>query len=347
MNRTLRNGLAVAGMAGGMIFLGQAVANADQGNTNTSGQVATAEAEGDDSQAGNVNVTGQANVSDTSTTVVNAPVQKTGDASNTTTITLPANAPAKVEIDDATINQTATTGSISGGNQQVTLPPAAPVTQTNTNTTHQVATAESEDDKRGGNYGNNNSRSNSGGGSDEAEAGNVNLTGQLNLHDGSTTIINRPYQSTGDATNNVHLDFSNANFYCGDEKLVLTSNEGPRKCEYTIKIQDLTINQTATSGSISGGNQTVGAPAAPAPAPVHHAKPAHHHKAAAPAHHAKPVHHAPVRHAAPVSTTAQPKGSLAYTGAETTAPLALGLIALGAGGALTLAGRRRSTTATV
>jgi hypothetical protein len=49
-------------------------------------------------------------------------------------------------------------------------------------------------------------------------------------------------------------------------------------------------------------------------------------------------------HAAPVNKTAQPKGELAYTGAETTAPLTLGLLALGAGGALTLAGRRRQTT---
>jgi LPXTG-motif cell wall-anchored protein len=48
-----------------------------------------------------------------------------------------------------------------------------------------------------------------------------------------------------------------------------------------------------------------------------------------------------------VSPTAQPKGQLAYTGAETSAPLTLGLLALGAGGALTLAGRRRSSTAAV
>ncbi|TKJ30642.1 hypothetical protein, partial [Blastococcus sp. CCUG 61487] len=69
-----------------------------------------------------------------------------------------------------------------------------------------------------------------------------------------------------------------------------------------------------------------------------------HHKAVAPA----PKKHtvAPVTHrAATTKSAAQPKGQLASTGAETTAPLALGLIALGAGGALTLAGRRRSTTA--
>jgi hypothetical protein len=54
-------------------------------------------------------------------------------------------------------------------------------------------------------------------------------------------------------------------------------------------------------------------------------------------------HHAAPVHRAPVSTTAQPKGQLAYTGAEVSFPLTLGLLALGAGGALTLAGRRRQT----
>jgi LPXTG-motif cell wall-anchored protein len=48
-----------------------------------------------------------------------------------------------------------------------------------------------------------------------------------------------------------------------------------------------------------------------------------------------------------MNTHAQPKGELAYTGAETSVPLTLGLIALGAGGALTLAGRRRTATAAV
>ena len=61
---------------------------------------------------------------------------------------------------------------------------------------------------------------------------------------------------------------------------------------------------------------------------------------------------APVKAAAPAAKKASPaaKGStasanqLAFTGAETSLPLTLGLLALGAGGALTLAGRRRETT---
>ena len=42
-------------------------------------------------------------------------------------------------------------------------------------------------------------------------------------------------------------------------------------------------------------------------------------------------------------SSAQPSGPLAFTGAETSLPLTLGLLALGVGAALTLAGRRRET----
>jgi hypothetical protein len=49
-------------------------------------------------------------------------------------------------------------------------------------------------------------------------------------------------------------------------------------------------------------------------------------------------------HRAPVSATAQPSGQLAYTGADVSLPLTVGLIALGAGFALTAAGRRASGT---
>ena len=353
MNRTLRNGMAVAGMAGGIFFLGQAVASADghvtQANGNTSGQASDSQVQGSggDSGAGNLNVNLQGNAADVSTTIVNAPDQSTGSVSNGVSVTLPANAPAEVKIEDVTINQSGTTGS-NYANQTVTDLPSPTVTQTNTNTTTQVAESESEKG-RSGNHNNNSGPSTlsggGGGGGSESGAGNVNLNGQLNLVDGSTTIINRPDQTTGSVTNTVNLDFSNATFWCGSEMVDLKS-DGPRKCEYTIKIQDVVINQSGTTGS-NYANQTIGSPAAPAPAPVHQAKPAQQpqHKAAAPAHQAKRA--APAANRAPMSTTAQPKGSLAYTGAETTAPLALGLLALGAGGALTLAGRRRSTTATV
>lgn len=100
------------------------------------------------------------------------------------------------------------------------------------------------------------------------------------------------------------------------------------------------------------GNQPGDKPGHPGDKPAQHGDRADHKPAAVPAaapvkKAASPVAHPAAANTTTVSTTAQPKGELAYTGAETTAPLALGLIALGAGGALTLAGRRRSSTATV
>jgi len=77
------------------------------------------------------------------------------------------------------------------------------------------------------------------------------------------------------------------------------------------------------------------APAKAAPAKAAPAK-------AAPAK-AAPAKAAPVGHKAAALSSAQPSGQLAFTGAETSLPLTLGLVALGVGGALTLAGRRRET----
>jgi hypothetical protein len=291
MNRTLRNGIAVAGMAGGIFFLGQAVASADEGvvgqdNSNSTGQVAESEAGHDDAAAGNVNGTLQVNYSDTSTTIVNKPTQTTGNATNNTTIVLPSSAPAVVKIEDASIHQTATTGSNSGGNQTVSDLPDQNVSQSNSNETKQVAEAEGDDSWK------------KFGGGDDAEAGNLNLTGQLNIHDGSTTIINAPEQTTGDATNNVVIDFSNAAFYCGNELYSLTSEQSS-KCEYIIKIEGLDITQNATTGSNTGGNQVIGGGDKDYGHPhADHHKAGHHadcpeHKAAAPA---------PVKRAAPVAT---------------------------------------------
>ena len=140
-----------------------------------------------------------------------------------------------------------------------------------------------------------------------------------------------------------------------DNTLTCYSEEGDVDCSQHITniINIISIggdaNVTCSNNATAGGGSAwvchpneKPAHHAPAqqPAPAkHEAAPVqHHHKAAAPVHH---------RAAAPMNTHAQPKGQLAYTGAETTAPLTLGLLALGAGGALTLAGRRRSATAAV
>ncbi|TFV69355.1 hypothetical protein E4P40_22380 [Blastococcus sp. CT_GayMR20] len=128
------------------------------------------------------------------------------------------------------------------------------------------------------------------------------------------------------------------------------SNEGDVTCTQNITTI-INIISMANGGNVSCSNNAaagnadnwvckVDAPAAAAPAAAAAAKPAEHKPAVAPVRHAAP-------HRAAVSPTAQPKGQLAYTGAEVSFPLTLGLLALGAGGALTLAGRRRSTTAAV
>ena len=133
-----------------------------------------------------------------------------------------------------------------------------------------------------------------------------------------------------------------------DNTLTCYSEKGDVDCEQHITNIINIISVGGNAGVTCSNNAAAGGsgqwvchqeakPAAPAPAPAHQAAPAQqHHKAAAPVH-----------HRAPVNSYAQPKGELAYTGAETTAPLALGLIALGAGGALTLAGRRRTAPAAV
>jgi hypothetical protein len=75
--------------------------------------------------------------------------------------------------------------------------------------------------------------------------------------------------------------------------------------------------------------------------PAHHApKPTH----AAPAPVVAPVvHAAPVQHVSPAATSGSPK-ALAYTGSDVSLPLTVGLVALGLGSALALAGRRREET---
>jgi hypothetical protein len=132
--------------------------------------------------------------------------------------------------------------------------------------------------------------------------------------------------------------------------LVLTDSQ-TKKCEYYIKVEGLDITQNASS-QINGGNQNVGTsghqasqgehcdcvkPAVKPDCPEEMAAPA-----VKPAAMVRPATtHMATTHMA--ATTSSAKGQLAFTGAETSLPLTLGLLALGAGGALTLAGRRRQT----
>jgi hypothetical protein len=104
---------------------------------------------------------------------------------------------------------------------------------------------------------------------------------------------------------------------------------------------DVSCSNNAAAGNADNWVCTV-KPGHESPTPE---KPEH---AVAPVKHVVPAaahHQAPAQAAvhAPVLSSAQPSGQLAFTGAETSLPLTLGLLALGAGGALTLAGRRRET----
>src|SRR5688572_24456564 len=137
MNRSVRNGLAIAGMAGGILFLGQAVASADEGTqtagaTNTVSQDAGSTGSGGDNtnvnfseaEATNVEVTevktdvdggdGGTNVAVVNTGVVgngggggpaNSSEAKKPEASKPVTVT--------AETGDVTVNQQANGGHVS------------------------------------------------------------------------------------------------------------------------------------------------------------------------------------------------------------------------------------------
>jgi hypothetical protein len=121
--------------------------------------------------------------------------------------------------------------------------------------------------------------------------------------------------------------------------LYCTSKSGDVTCSQNITTIINIISQ-ANGGSVSCSNNASAGNAGSAVCPVTNntTTPA---KAAAPAAHKAAA--APAAKKAPVSANAQPSGTLAFTGAETSLPLTLGLLALGVGGALTLAGRRRET----
>jgi hypothetical protein len=348
MNRTLRNGLAVAGMAGGMLFLGQAVASADQDATATvdnyqSGSNAT---DGGDSASGNFNAAeNDASASNYQKTEVDTTVIGGDAGDNNLTINngidnnyVGSSGPAaKAPSSAGATHVDATTGDIDvtqvnqGGD-------ANSVVNVEGSNGDQTATATVENTQVGSNEtdGDKHSDSESGNANvadNDADASNVDVT------EVDTVVIG------GDAGDN-NLDIDNSisgnTFKC----------PSGATCYYNFTTGDIRVVQENRGGDANsvvnvGGDGSYGHPHSD------HHKPGHHHDADCPEHKAAPVHHAkpaaPVHHraAAPMNTYAQPKGELAYTGAETTAPLALGLIALGAGGALTLAGRLHTSTPAV
>jgi hypothetical protein len=112
-------------------------------------------------------------------------------------------------------------------------------------------------------------------------------------------------------------------------------------CVYNITTGDVWLNQEANGGSVNNsGNVGIGVPAPGS------ASPCVCHKAEeSPAPEVKPAVRPASRHmaAAPVLSSAQPSGQLAFTGSDVSLPLTVGLVALAAGIGLTAAGRRRET----
>ena len=345
MNRTLRNGLAVAGMAGGMLFLGQAVASAEdvvQDNTANVGQEdgrggndADIEQDNDldleaEAEGGNAGVS-----VDVDNVVVNSVEGGgTGGSSGSADKKAPAPTPTTVRVTfDTTLNNDIAVDStvVGSGNGVIDAPD---VTQTNTANVDQ----KSDDDGRKGNHNyppkKDNVASFSGGGGGGGGGGNDADVDQDNEAD-----IDLDAEG-GDVGVDVDVDNAVINTVnCWGDK------DSSVSCDVTF---NTTINNNIDIRSVicGSGNAVIGtlpsfvcnlgpAAAAPAAAPAAQAKPA------------EQKHHAAAnaRSAPKAMSSAQPsKGQLAYTGSDVSAPLTLGLLALGAGGALSLAGRRREAT---
>ncbi|MGY1803162.1 hypothetical protein ACI78T_07760 [Blastococcus sp. SYSU D00922] len=343
MNRSVRNGLAIAGMAGGIFFLGQAVASADQtasAGNNVDQGAASSSSEGSGSGAGNANFSsaeatnvqktevdtdveggdGGANIAVINTGVVGGG----GNMASTSSSNEQGQQFTKIEFNsgDVVLHQSADGGDVNGSGNVHVSGDNGDQTATATNNVDQTAVSKDEGEESYGSEAGNINKS-------SAEATNIDITDIETDVEGGDGGFNYAEINTGIIGNT---------FYC---------YEGS-KCVYDFHTGDVKVVQSADGGDVNNsGNvnvgDTYGHPHADHHKPGHHdADCACHKPAVAPA---APVHHRPAHRAAPVNAYAQPKGSLAYTGAETTAPLALGLIALGAGGALTLAGRRRSSTA--
>ena len=131
-------------------------------------------------------------------------------------------------------------------------------------------------------------------------------------------------------------NYSNVNTGLQDVVLkCIAIGGGDAKCIFNITTGSVTVIQNANggnvtnSGNVGSGDRDRGRDHAGAKpygdAPKHVA----------------PTHRA----AAPVLSSAQPSGQLAYTGSDVSAPLTVGLLALGAGAGLTLLGRRSAHAA--
>jgi hypothetical protein len=362
MNRSVRNGLAIAGMAGGLFFLGQAVASAsDQvaDASNNTDQISSTESDGgnlngnlSEAEAKNVDITEvETNVSGgnagTNTASVNTGIvpgeqiytlsEQNGDGEHEdqgTTVDFTSGS--------VTVNQEANGGDVNHSGD-VTVADTGSQTATATNTVNQ--TAISQGDEHGRNNDDYETKS-FGSERDSEEGGNTNLNGSsaeaTNIHKVDVdTDINGGHGGVNYA--DINTGIIGNTFYCPEHST----------CTYNFTTGNVTVNQSANGGNVNGsGNVNVGGSGEwpwcdcnkdeHRPVVKHEDCPKDQHQpegkpAVMPA--AKPM----PQHSAPVSASAQPSGQLAFTGSDVSLPLTVGLLALAAGIGLTAAGRRRET----
>jgi hypothetical protein len=354
MNRSVRNGLAIAGMAGGIFFLGQAVASADQtagagngvdqSNSSTesdggglNGNLSSAEAKNVDVVEVDTDIDGGDGGNNYAT--INTGIVPNNNL-QATTLEEPPGGPKDEGVDvdfhsgDVSLTQEANGGDVNhSGN--VAVADTGNQTATATNNVDQSNTSQGDEHHsdwpgRGGDENGPNSLSPvMGGGGDEG--GNANLNGSeaeaTNIH---KVEVDTDIDGGDGGTNNADINTGiiGNTFYCPEYST----------CTYNFTTGDVTVYQSANGGSVNGsGNVSVGnvQPVAnPCTCPQKHQE-------ASPA--VQPVAHVAPVAKAPVSASAQPSGQLAFTGSDVSLPLTVGLIALAAGIGLTAAGRRRET----
>ena len=366
MNRSVRNGLAIAGMAGGMLFLGQAVASAEVDNSTGVEQEAGSEAAGSEATASNsstvtndtdIEVDNEATGGDSNTGNKVVVVNDTGDNDPVVDAASEDEGTVHVslEIDSSASNTVdVDSGDIAdSGNATIDEDAAGAPDVTTTTDVDQTATATSDDDEgdHDGDYKGRNSSDD-----DEADASN-----DSDVRNNTDIEVDNDAEGGDSNTGNVVIVENNTGD--NDPELSCYAEDGDVYCSITID-SSVTNNITVNSGDICGsGNATIGDDGkVDCGTSAGHDKDSDgkhdedsygKHEAKKAAHHAAPAAHQAANNnraattRAALNTTAQPRGQLAFTGAETSVPLTLGLIALGAGGALTLAGRRRTTTAAV
>jgi hypothetical protein len=366
MKRSVRNGIAIAGMAGGMWLLGQAVASADQvadasngvDQTNTSvdsdgggANLNFSEAEATNEQEVEVETDveggdGGVNIASINTGVVNeAPRQ----VEVLTTVEEPNGDGGGIEVNfesgDVTLTQEANGGDVNkSGN--VAVGDLGDQTAIASNEVSQSNSSEGDDHDWNGGPRENGPQSLSPGNSNHDD-GNANLNFSEAEASNEQEIEVETDIEGGDGGVNIaeiNTGIIGNTFYCPEHAT----------CTFNFTTGSVTVYQSANGGDVNGsGNVGIGAPVpgvghhhddcdCPKPVVRHDDCPKHQPEV-------KPAARPEARHlaSAPVLSSAQPVKALAFTGStgdEISLPLTLGLLALGMGGALTLAGRRRETT---